>query len=80
MDEELKPCPFCGASAKKSGGFVVHLTTDHKDRCYFKSRIDGNWNSRAEPERHVLGVGFVIAETDWARQDSAVMVGISDGA
>ena len=95
MAEELKPCPFLSCGSKDVRWFSAPSFEDECESDYYVAcakcgasgpirakRKDAiaEWDARAEPERHVLGVGFVIAETDWAGQDDVAMVGISDGA
>ncbi len=58
MAEKLKPCHACGARA-------VSSTTKQwgqcgNEKCFMAANwYDvADWNTRAEPERHVLGVGY----------------------
>jgi hypothetical protein len=48
MDDELKPCPFCGSAAKPAPQDAVNCTNGHCDASvYLVSRA--TWNRRAAP-------------------------------
>lgn len=78
MAEELRPCPFCGNIPEDDG---------YGDGEYFCKTCDlwgicpDWWNTRAEPERHVLRIDVakeedqyvaVCAEPDIAAQANTV--------
>ena len=71
MGEELKSCPFCGNVpnvAEFSNGWSVScewgrclIQPGVQEMPHMKEAAIKQWNTRADPERHVLGVGCIDA-------------------